>query len=101
MQKIQTAQIIEEINCSPVGWRMFPKEQKRCHRGTSETSEFLYLDNHILSESEASWKNVSIAYNNNKLTDDMVLQIWILVCLKIYKVTGKVRKFITEAMKKW
>ena len=32
---------------------------------------------------------------------DMVLQSWIIDCLKIYEIPDKVITFITEAMKNW
>ena len=38
---------------------------------------------------------------DNKKASDIVPKNWIISCLKMYKISDKVIKFITEAMKKW
>ena len=51
MWKILTAQIREEIYYSLTSRGLFPKEQKGCRKGSRDTAELLYIDQHIPSES--------------------------------------------------
>ena len=46
-----------------------------------DTGELLNI-NHILNESKTRWKNQALARIDNKKAYDMVLQSWILHCLK-------------------
>ena len=46
-------------------------------------------------------KNVAMVWIDNKKHEDMVLLSWIIDCLKMYKISDKVKKFITETMKNW
>ena len=59
-KKIQTEQIREEIYYSPVNCGLFSEKQKRFHKGTRGISDLLYIDQHILKESKARWKNVAM-----------------------------------------
>ena len=45
-------------------------------------------------------ENVAMVWINTKNTYDMVPQSWIINCLKTYKLSDKVIKFIAEDMKK-
>ena len=44
-------------------------------------------------------KDIALAWTDNKQAYNMVLQNWIIDRLKVYKISDKVVKFITEAMK--
>ena len=55
----------------------------------------------LIKESKARRKNVGRAWINNKNIYDMVPKSWIVECLKMYKISDKVTKFITEAIKIW
>ena len=52
MWKILTAQIREETYYLVVSRGLFPQEQKGCHKRTRDTSDCLYIDEHILKESK-------------------------------------------------
>ena len=61
-----TAQIREEIYNSLTSHRLFPVEQKVCHKGSRGTAELLYVDQHILSESKTRQKNLAMAWIDYK-----------------------------------
>ena len=56
MWKILKAQIREIYN-SLISRRIFPDEQKRWRKTTRGTEELLYIDQHILNESQRDRKN--------------------------------------------
>ena len=85
MWKILTAQIREEIYYSLASRRLFPDEQKGCHKGSRSTAELLYTDQHILSESKNRQKNLAMAWIDYKKAYDMVPQSWIINCLNCTK----------------
>ena len=97
MWKILTAQVREEIYYLLIICGLFLEEQKRCHKGTRRTG---YLLTHPQGEQNAM-KNVGMMCINYKKANNMVPQSWMINCLKMYKISNKVIKFITEAMKKW
>ena len=98
---ILTAQIREEIYYSLISHRLFPEEQKQCRKRTRGTGDLLYFDQHILKESKTRRKNLAMALIDNKKAYDMVLQSWIIDCLKMYKIFDIVIKFIEKTMKNW
>ena len=99
MRKILTAQIREEIYNSLTSRGLFPEEQKVCCEGFRGIAELLYVDQHILSDSKTRRKNIVIAWIDCKNAYDMVPQSWIINCLKMYKISDKVIKFIYKTMK--
>ena len=78
---------------------LFPKEQKGFRKGTK--GDLPYIDQHILKESKTRLKNVVMARIDYKKTYDMVPQSWIIDCLKMYKISDEVIKFIDNTMKNW
>ena len=58
MGKILSAQIREGIYYLLKRRRMYPKEQKECHKGIRGTEELLYIDQQILSENEMKKKKI-------------------------------------------
>ena len=56
---------------------------------------------YILKERKTRRKNVAMAWLDNKKTYDIVPQNWIIDCLKMYKISDKVIKFIMESRKIW
>ena len=52
-------------------------------------------------ESKTKRKNLAIAWIDNKKAYDMILQSWIINCLKIYKISDEVINFIEKTMKTW
>ena len=64
-------------------------------------AELLYRDQHILNESKTRRKNLAMAWIDFKNVYDVVLQRWIINCLKMYKITDKVINFIEKTMKTW
>ena len=101
MWKILTAQIREEIYYSLISCELFPDEQKGCQKGSRDTAELLYIDQHILNESKSRWKNLTMAWIDYKKAYDMVPQSWIINCLKMYKISRKIINFIEKSMKNW
>ena len=101
MWKILTAQIREEIYYSLTSRGLFPEEQKGCRKGSRGTTELLYIDQHILNESNTRRKNLVMAWINNKQVYDMVPQSWIINCLKMYNISDEVINFIEITMKTW
>ena len=74
MRKILTAEINGKIYYSLTSRGLFPDEQKGCWKGSRGTAELLYTDQHILNESKTKWKNLAIAWIDNKKEYDMVPQ---------------------------
>ena len=101
MRKILTAQIREKIYYSLTSRGLFPDEQKGCCKGSRSTAELLYIDQHILNESKTRRKNLSMAWIDYKKAYDMVPQSWIMLCLKIYKISHEVINFIEKTMQTW
>ena len=101
MWKILTAQIREKIYYTLTSRRLFPNEQKGCRKGSRCTTELLYIDQHITSESKTRRKNLAMAWIDYKMAYDMVPQSWILHCLKMYKISHVVINFIEKTMKNW
>ena len=96
MWKILTAQIREEIYYSLISSGLFPDEQKGCRKGSRGTAELLYIDQHILNESENRRKNLAMAWIDYKKAYDIVPQIWIINCLKMYNISHEIINFIEK-----
>ena len=62
MWKILSAQIREVLYYSLISCGLLPNEQKGCRKGSSGTAELLYIDQHILNESEKGRKNIAMAW---------------------------------------
>ena len=99
MWKILTAQMREKIYYPPRSRGLFSDEQKGCRKGSRGTAKLLYIDQHILNESKTRRKNLAMAWNDSKKAYDMVPQIWIIHCLKMYKISHEVITFIDITMK--
>ena len=97
--KIQTAQIREKNYFPLTSRRLFPDEQKRVRKISRSTRELLYIDQHILNESKARQENLTMAWIGNKKAYNMVLQSWMINCLKMYKISNEVIHFIEKTMK--
>ena len=66
--KISTAQMKREIYNSLTNRRLFPEEQKACHKGFKGTEELLCVDQHILNESKSGRKKkVMVLIDNKKI----------------------------------
>ena len=101
MWKILTAQIREKIYYSLTSHGLFLNEQKGCRKGSRGTAELLYINQHIQNESKTRQKNLAMAWIDYKKAYDMVLQSWILHCLKMYKILHEVINFIEKTMQTW
>ena len=98
MWEILTAQISEKINYLLINCRLFHVKQKGYCKGTRETEELLYVDQHILNKSKKTWKNVAMAMIDNKKAYNMVPQRWLINCRKMYQLFNEVIKFIKKNM---
>ena len=92
MGKILTAQVREEIYYSFISHRQFPEEQKGCRKGIRKTGELRYYTQHVKCKTRR--KNVGKAWIDYEKAYDMVPRSWIIDYLKLYKISGKVMKFI-------
>ena len=99
MLKIITAQIKEEAYFSLTSHELFPEEQKGCHKGSRDTGELFYIDQHILNESKIRYKNLAMAWIDSKNINDIVPQSWIIDSLKTYKISNEVINFIEKIIK--
>ena len=61
-----TAEIREEIYNSLEYRGLFPEEQKGWHGWTRRTGDLLYINQHILKESQARKKNAGMASTDYK-----------------------------------
>ena len=93
--------IREEIYYSLLCRGVFPEEQKWYHRRTTGTGDLLYIYQHILNDCKVRWRNLAMAWIDYKKAYDVVSQTWIIDFLKMYKISDKVIKVISEAMKSW
>ena len=59
------------------------------------------INQNILKERKTRWKNVAMAWIDNKKAYDMVLQSWIIDCLKMYKISGEVKMFFETTTENW
>ena len=100
MWKILTAQVREAIYYSLTSRALFSEEQKGCCKGSRGTAELLYIDQHILNESNTRQKNLAMAWIGYKKYD-MVPHSWIIKCHKIYKISQYVINFTEKNMKTW
>ena len=101
MWKILTVQIRVEIYDSIISRWFFPVEQKGCCKWTRGIGELMYIDQHILNKSKTRWKNQVMAGIDYKKAYGMVPQRWIINCLKMYKISDEVKKFIEKSMRTW
>ena len=97
MVKKLTAQIRERFTTRG----LFPEEQKKYRKGSRGSAELLYIDRHILNERYTRRKNIAMAWIDYKKAYDMVPQILIINCLKMYKISNEVINFIKKTMKTW
>ena len=66
MWKILIAQIRKEIDYSLTSRRFISEEQKGSCKGSRDTTELLYKDQHILNESKTRQKNLAMAWIDYK-----------------------------------
>ena len=76
-------------------------EQKRCRKETRGIEELQYIDNYIFKDIKTKQKKVAMTWIDNKKAYDMVLQNWIIYCLKMCKIYGEVIKFIENTIENW
>ena len=96
MWKISTAQVREEIYYSLTSCGLLPEEQKGCCKRARGTAQLLYIDQHILNESQTRGK-IWIDY---KKTYDRVPHRWIINCLKMYKISHEVLNYRDKLSRK-
>ena len=58
----------------------------------------IIITQHIFKESKLRWKKLAMVWIDYWKVYDMVLQSWIIECLKMYKMLDKDIKFIEETM---
>ena len=100
MWEILATQIREGIYYSLISRRLLPEQLKGCRKGTRSTGDVLYIDQHILKESNMTeksiyavdWLRKSIWYIPAKLDNRLFQNV---------QVTAEVIKFIKNTMEKW
>ena len=91
MWKIFTAQIREEIYNKLTSRGLFPEKQKGRRKWSRSTAELLHIEQHIIDESKISPKNRAMTCIDYKNAYYMVLQSWIINCLKMSKISDEVK----------
>ena len=101
MCKILTSQIQKEISYSLIYHKLFTEEQKGCHKGAWESGDLLFIEQHIRIENKVRQKkkNGTMVWINYNKAEDIVQWSWIVDCLKMYKISVKIIKFVMEARK--
>ena len=96
MLKILAAQIREENYYSLRSRGLFSEKAKGCYKGTSGRGELPNIVQLVLNESNTRRKNLAMVWIDNKKVYDMAPQSWIINCLKLYKISNEVIKFIEK-----
>ena len=60
-----------------------------CHKETRGIDNLLYINQYLFKESKTKQKNVSMAWIDYKKIYDIVTQILIVECLRMYKISDK------------
>ena len=84
-----------------VSHKLFPEEQKGCHKGKRRTGDLSYVGQNIFKKNKARRENVAMMLIDYKKAYDIIPQSWIIHCLKMYEIPDKVLKFHMDAMKNW
>ena len=58
-------------------------------------------DQHILNKNKMRRKNLAMAWIDHNNAYDVVVQSWILHCLKMYKISDEIMKIIEKTLKTW
>ena len=94
---ILTAQIREEIYNWLISHGLFPEEQKGCHKGTREVDDW---SAHLQGkQSDVKKGKYGVDWQQNGSW--YCLTIFDRKLLEYFKISNKIIKFITKAMKKW
>ena len=96
MWKILTVQIRDEIYSS-LSWEPFPEEQKR----EQEQKSHYTLINTPSRRAKRDKKDLAMAWIDYKKVYDVVLQSWMIDCLKMYVMSDDIIKFIKNTVKNW
>ena len=91
--KTLTAQIREIYN-SLIRREIFPNDLKGYRKGTRGKKEQLYIDQYIFKESKTRRKSLAMVWIDYKKAYERIPQIWIVRCLKMYKIPEYVLQFI-------
>ena len=83
------------LACMP--WTVSGKK-KGYRKRTRGTYNLLYIDQLILSGVKARRKNVAMPWIVYKMAYDMLPQIWIIECQKVYKISDSIINLITKAI---
>ena len=101
MWKMLSAKIREEIYYLLISHRLFPEEQNGCLKGTRDTGERLYIDQHIPYVSKTRREKLAMAGLTTKRAYDAVPKSWILHCIKMFKIPDDVIQFIKKNLETW
>ena len=89
-------------------WTLNIKRMRSKNRGNEyyyyyyyKAQQNYFIDQHILKESKTRRKNLAMAWIDYKKAYGMVPQIWIIHCLKMYKISHEVINFIEKTMQTW
>ena len=107
------------ITCLPLMWKLLtgviadqmynyletnnllPEEQKGCRKRSKGTADLLYIDRMILREVRARKKNLGVGWIDYQKAYDNVAHSWVLECLTILGIDGKVTTFLKNSVKSW
>ena len=99
MQNINSTNKVRELLLANKP-QIVPEEQNGFRKRSRGTAELLYIDQHILSESQTRRKKLAMTWIDYKMAYDMVPQSWIMHCLKKYKISHEVINSIKKKHEK-
>ena len=80
---------------------LLPEEQKGCRRNSKGTADLLFIDKMLLEEVKFRKRNLAMGWIDYCKAYDMLPHSWIIKCLVILGINGKVQNLLQESMMKW
>ena len=101
MYKILTSILTERTYQHLIQNSLLPAEQKGCKRGSYGCKDQLLINKVIVENAKSRKKNLTTAWVDYKKAFDSVPHSWIIKCLKLYKVSPIMTKFMENIMTNW
>ena len=79
---------------------LLPEEQKGCRRNSKGTAD-LFIDKMLLEEVKFRKRSLAMGWIDHRKAYDMLPHSWIIECLVILGINGKVQNLLQESRKKW
>ena len=107
---------LRPIKCLPLMWKLLtgvladqmyrhleynqllPNEQKGCRKNARGTKDQLLIDRAIIRNCKRRKTGIGMAWIDYKKAYDMVPHSWIIECMQIFGIAGKMSELITRSM---